>query len=258
MNKKIMTARELVARAAKANLANTLYVKGGWGQLATAKNKAKAIALYPYNKAHAADINEAAYKTWFFDCVCFIKGLLWGWNDNYGDSNGGAVYASNGVPDCTEKGLLNLCGEHVYNFNDKSHLVPGAILYMSGHVGIYVGENKVIECYGTPGVCVTSVNRCQWLSYGLLECIDYQENTPAPAPEPPTIEKGTKIILNNAPLYASSTRKTPANHVTGYFYLSDGIDFHGRYRICKDRFYCGAINKVLGYVRKEDIKCVPR
>ena len=37
MIKKIMTARELVARAAKANLANTLYVKGGWGQLATAK-----------------------------------------------------------------------------------------------------------------------------------------------------------------------------------------------------------------------------
>ena len=260
MSKTIMTSKQLIDKAALATMQNTMYVLGGWGQLATSKNKAKAISQYAYNKKRKDAIESAPYRTWFFDCVCFVKSLCWGWSANYCSTNGGAVYASNGVPDTTEKGLLNMCGANVWDINDKSHLVPGCLMYMNGHVGLYAGEGKVIECSpACGGVRVTQVTYQQWKCYGMFEFIDYGNDTPQPTPAPvENFVKGAKIILNNAPLYASCTSKTVANHLTGYFYLSDGKDFKSRYRVCRDRMYCGAINKVLGYVRKDDIKCVPR
>lgn len=250
--KVIMTAAEMLKRAALAITSKTLYVKGGWGQLATSKNKAKAIKQYEYNKERAELINDAAYKTWFFDCVCFIKAILWGWCCNYGDSNGGAKYESNGIEDCTTEKIMLYCGPYVYNINDKTHLKPGAILYMKNHVGIYAGDNKVIECAPSlGGVRVTELTYQRWSKYGLLECIDYGY-TPTPKPAN-NYEKGEKIVCNNTPLYVSCDAKKAANHISGYYYISDGINFQNRYRICKDRIYCGAVNKVIGYVNKKDI-----
>lgn len=252
--KAIMTAATLLERASQAARSNTLYVKGGWGQLATAKNKARAIAQYKYNAERKDKINAAPYKTWFFDCLCFIKAILWGWSCSYGSSNGGAVYCSNDIPDCTEQGLLTMCGSNIWPFSDKRNLVPGSLLYMKGHVGLYAGENKVIECAPSlGGVKITELTYQHWEKYGLLECIQYKE-IPTPAPAPVEFTKGTKVALANAPLYASYDAKKPANHVTGFFYLSDGKNFSGRYRICKEKMYCGLINKVWGYVNRKDCK----
>lgn len=254
---KIMKATELLQMAALAVTSETLYVKGGWGQLATSKNKAKAISRYAYNKEHKAQIEGASYRTWFFDCVCFIKALAWGWRCLYGDSNGGATYESNGVEDMTCKELLTSCGKNVFDINNKKYLVAGAILYMNNHVGIYAGDNKVIEC--APSLCgvkVTQLTYQRWTKYGLLPWIDYEGKEPLPDPAPAKIKKGTKIYCNKTPLYVSYDAKKPANHLTGYYYISDGIKFGTRYRVCKDRIYCGAINKVLGYVdEKEFVVC---
>ena len=234
-----------------------MYVKGCFGWLATSKNKARAIASYDYNKERADAINAAPYRTWFFDCVCFVKALLWGWCANYGNAYGGAVYESNGIEDMTEKKLLASCGANQWKITDKTHLVPGALLYMKGHVGIYKGNNRVFECAPSlGGVSITDLNYQAWTHYGLLPWVDYQGAEPTPVPAPAKLAKGQKIVLNKAPLYASYDATNPANHMTGYFYISDGIDFSGRYRICKDRIYCGVISKVLGYVNKGDCICV--
>ena len=255
----IMTATQLLQAASKALEANTLYVKGGWGQLATSKNKAKAIAQYEYNKERKQLILDAPYRTWFFDCVCFIKALLWGWTGNYGDTNGGAKYESNGVDDVTCGGLMLMCGNNVFPIEDRKQLEPGCILYFkkgknNEHVGIYAGQDKVIECAPSlGGVKVTHISYQPWTKYGFLDCIDYT-NRPEPAPVP-TYTAGEKIVCNNTPLYVSCDAKKPANHITGYYYLSDGKNFNNRYRVCAQKMYCGAINKVIGYVRKDDIVC---
>ena len=37
-------------------------------------------------------INSASSDTFGFDCVCLIKGILWGWNGNLNHVYGGATF----------------------------------------------------------------------------------------------------------------------------------------------------------------------
>ena len=54
---------------------------------------------------------------------------------------------------------------------------------MPGHCGIYVGNNKVIECTpsGKCGVQITDITRVKWTKCGKLPFIQYEE-TPASKP----------------------------------------------------------------------------
>ena len=86
-------------------------------------------------------------KVWL-DCIVSIKGLLWGFINDYSINNrGGAVYLSNGVADFTPDGALNYCTEVSQNFDN---IKPGEYLCMKGtghaHAGIYLGNGKVFEC----------------------------------------------------------------------------------------------------------------
>lgn len=67
----------------------------------------------------------------------------------------------------------------------------------------------------------------------------------------------TRIILNNAPLYASSTTSKVAAKKTGVYYIYDGIEMNGRYRITNSDSNVGRTpiaQSVTGYVNKKDIK----
>ena len=68
-------------------------------------------------------------------------------------------------------------------------------------------------------------------------------------------KKGDKIMLKNAVLYASSTAKSGAKK-TGTFYLYDGVEVNGRYRITTKSAFCGKNpigQYVTGWVEKKDI-----
>ena len=70
-----------------------------------------------------------------------------------------------------------------------------------------------------------------------------------------TYAKGTKIILNNATLYASSMSKTGTKK-SGTFYLYDGQVVNGRMRITNSAANCGKTpvgNYVTGWVNQKDI-----
>lgn len=47
------------------------------------------------------------------------------------------------------------------------------------------------------------------------------------------------MTLKNCPLYYTSAIKTKSNTVTGTYYLYDGINVKGRYRITKPASRCG-------------------
>lgn len=68
-------------------------------------------------------------------------------------------------------------------------------------------------------------------------------------------KKGDKITLKNAMLFASSTAKSGIKK-SDTFYLYDGVEINGRYRITTKAGYCGraSIGKyVTGWVEKKDI-----
>lgn len=109
---------------------------------------------------------------WGFDCVGLVKGVLWGWNGDVSQAYGGAIYASNGVPDISADSMIGKCSGVSSDFTDIS---VGEFLWMKGHCGVYMGGGKVIE--SSPkwknGVQVTDLTARNWLKHGKLLYIDY-------------------------------------------------------------------------------------
>lgn len=69
--------------------------------------------------------------------------------------------------------------------------------------------------------------------------------------------KGRAIRLNNAALYGSAFAQTAAGRKTGTYYLYDGVEISGRYRITTSATNCGKTptgNYVTGYINKADIR----
>ena len=109
---------------------------------------------------------------WGFDCIGLIKGVLWGWCGDPSKSYGGAVYASNGVPDLSADATINKCTDVSTDF---SNISVGEYLWMSGHCGIYIGSNSLVE--SSPkwknGVQVTALSDRNWLKHGKLPWVEY-------------------------------------------------------------------------------------
>lgn len=107
--------------------------------------KLKEIAILPTTYYSVAGGNWAEWngKSWNFDCVILIKAILWGWNGSKTASHGGAKYASNGVYDDNADQILKRCSNVSTDF---TNIEVGELLWMNGHVGIYIGNGEVIEC----------------------------------------------------------------------------------------------------------------
>ena len=190
----IKTGKDLATACLNvANNYKTLYVMGCFGAPMTAGNKVRYINHHTYNQkvTRKAMINAATDDTFGFDCVCLIKGLLWGWSGDKSKIYGGATYGTNGVPDVNADGLIDLCKDVSTDF---TNLQVGEILWMSGHVGVYIGDSKAVEC--TPswknGVQVTTVRNLKsgtghkWTTHGKLPYVSYDASAEPAAPAAPT------------------------------------------------------------------------
>ena len=186
---KIMTSGAFVAKAREiATQYKTTYMLGPWGWPCTDKMITRATT----NGSHAQTNKQwlsYAYaikdKGFIFDCVGLIKGILWGWNGDMSRTYGGAGYACNGLPDIDAGMMIKSCAEVSTDF---SSIEPGEVVYMPGHIGIYVGDGVVAEA--TPkwhwGVQLSTcsnvskqqksgtVGQRQWTSHGKLPWVDYE------------------------------------------------------------------------------------
>lgn len=149
-------------------------------------NKLKAVA------------NEKP-PVWGFDCVNLIKGILWGWWGNPEKEKGGAVYASNGIPDTNADGMIKRCSGVT---DDFSQIEIGEAVWMPGHIGVYIGNGLAVEC--TPkwkdGVQITAVwniskqdgfNGRSWTKHGKLPHVNYGETT---IEDMPTYALGYRVL----------------------------------------------------------------
>lgn len=181
-----MTNLELAEKALNiANNYKTCYMLGSWGMLTSKSNIDQAVAR--------TDVNNAPYKSgaynienqgWMFDCVCLIKSILWGFSaDKNRPRGGGARYGTNGVPDIGADTMIKRC---LNVSTDFSNIEVGEAVWVPGHIGIYVGNSKVVEC--TPrwniapnGVKVTNLGNHgiksgwsrTWTKHGKLPYIKY-------------------------------------------------------------------------------------
>lgn len=183
-----MNAKEFVERVSDvAQSYKTAYIWGGLGSPITETTIKRAEAQYPKNTAsgYAATARKLAGdpRAFYFDCVGLIKAILWGWNGDASKSYGGAVYTSNGVPDIGADTMIKACEEVSTDF---SAIVPGAVVWLSGHIGVYIGGGLAVEC--TPkwsgGVQITAVsnigtragyNARKWTKWGKLPYVSYEE-----------------------------------------------------------------------------------
>lgn len=151
-------------------------------------NKLKHIVSLPttYYSVAGGDWAKWNGKSWNFDCVILVKAILWGWNENKNHAHGGAVYGSNGVYDDSADTIINRCKNVSSSFKN---IVPGELLYMAGHVGIYIGDGQVIECTAAwEGKVLYSkidnsgnrsrngISAGKWLKHGKLPYLTYDES----------------------------------------------------------------------------------
>lgn len=123
----------------------TVYMLGCFGHLVTDSiiaSKAKQLPNW-YTAAKQAELKKLVGKGYFaFDCVNLIKGVLWGWSGDLKSAYGGAKYNSNGVPDTNADGMIKLCKDVSTDF---SAILPSEAVWIPGHIGVYIGNGKVIE-----------------------------------------------------------------------------------------------------------------
>jgi len=86
----------------------------------------------------------------------------------------------------------------------KRTILPGSAVFTGEtagkhpHVGLYIGNNEVIEAKGTiNGVVKSNLTDKKWTFYGELKDVEYDGVEPSPQPEPspgwrPTIRRGNK------------------------------------------------------------------
>lgn len=184
----IKTAKEL-AQAAENVARNykTLYVMGCFGAPMNATNKVRYCDNHRYNRqAERQEMIKAATSfTFGFDCVCLIKGLLWGWSGDYTKVYGGAGYAINGVPDIDCDTMFRACTNQSTDF---SKIEVGEAVWMDGHIGIYIGNGLAVEASPKWANCVqitacnrdvSGYNRRNWTKHGKLPYVTYEANSAA-------------------------------------------------------------------------------
>lgn len=115
------------------------------------------------------------------DCVGLIKAAYWD------DGTGTVTYRYLSRADTSANGMYNLATVKglIASMPDE----PGLFVHKDGHIGIYVGDNTVVESRGVDyGVVETAhvpggTNSRGWLHWGRVPYVDYSAAPPEPDPE---------------------------------------------------------------------------
>ena len=186
----MITQAQLIAVLNKALDQNTTYATGAFG--ASIGNFPAQLERYVKNTPELEPLirSRAARPPCFaFDCVGLVKFCLWINPSKPGEwldpdkVYGGAVYESNGVPDFGT-GIISKCKEVSIDF---SKIEVGELLWMSGHVGVYVGDGYAIECTSAwdskvQKSVVTNIKKAasgehgrKWSKHGKLPYVEYKQ-----------------------------------------------------------------------------------
>ena len=162
---------------AKSNLGLVEYAKaqlglpywyGTFGQIATEtlyKTKKQQYPRYYKWEGTPYDNFPTQYGKRVHDCIGLIKGYLW-------SNSAIATPKYNSAQDLSANGMRAACSER----GDISTMpdIPGVLVFMSGHVGVYIGSGEVIEARGHEyGIVKTKLEGRGWRWWGKCPFIEY-------------------------------------------------------------------------------------
>ena len=162
---------DLVEWAKQAQSHGWGYVWGSYGEVLTQKTLNSKAKQYPDEVGSKTDFIKTHWlgrRT--ADCIGLIKGYGW-----LNTQTGTIEYGTNGMPDigadtmfenATEKGTIDTLPE-----------TPGLALWHEGHIGIYIGDGKVIHAANTHvGVIISDVSASGFTHWLKIPYIAYTEN----------------------------------------------------------------------------------
>ena len=191
----MLTNIQLVNFVEKALAMGAKYWYGTCWYEASESLLARKKKQYP---SHYTDSRMSTYRKHISqnrmvcDCVGLIKGFFWTKNDTTENK-----YKANGCPDTSANGFIALCDE-TWPIDDMPD-EPGLVVWFSGHIGVYVGNGKVVEARGYKyGVVKTDLHARPWKKAGRIPnfMLLYTED-PADADVPlaeikPLLKKGAE------------------------------------------------------------------
>lgn len=169
----MLTNLGLVEHAKRALKEGWGYVLGTYGLVLTEALLEQKIKQYPEQIAPYKDFIKANWigkRT--ADCVGLIKSYVW-WDE----SKNNPVYDSR--TDINETTMFNMASEKgpISEMPD----IPGICVWRPGHIGIYIGNDLVIEAKGTKyGVVQTALKSGPWTHWLKCPFVQYIEKGPAP------------------------------------------------------------------------------
>lgn len=194
----MMTNTEFVKRLLEIpQKYKTRYAKGTFGQYATdtfINGKAKQYPEW-YSDSRIATLKSLSDDTRLFDCVGLVKAVIWNFPDT--------VYTSNGLKDMNDQMIWNASLDKSYDF---SKIQVGELLWVKGHVGVYIGDGKAIECTNAwkSNVQITAVsnigkiaglNSRHWTGHGKIHVISYNATDGSNSTSKPKVEYNTYPVL---------------------------------------------------------------
>lgn len=163
---------DLVEWAKQAESHGWGYVWGTYGDVLSRSLYKSKAEQYPEEVGGYAEFIESHWiggRT--ADCVGLIKGYGWLNPDTHQ-----VEYGTNGMPDigadamyanATEKGTIDTIPE-----------IPGLAVWHEGHIGIYIGNGKVVQAANTTaGVILTNLCDTAWTHWLKVPYITYIEET---------------------------------------------------------------------------------
>lgn len=205
---------ELVEFAKKALKEDWGYCLGSFGNILTPsflkQKQSQGGGVGAYNTRHNNYLRKFLNKR-VTDCYGLVKAFIW-WN------NGNVKYV--GSQDRNQEGAYKAAKEKGPISSIPE--IPGLILWMKGHAGIYIGNGEFIECVGAPvgmrkgkiqnGRVVSGSKFTHWFKDTYISYI--KESAPSRNPSisrPTTFKVGDKVrVSSNAKKYATG-QTIPSN-----------------------------------------------
>lgn len=172
---------DLVQWAIHAEQKHWGYVWGTYGNVLDEALLALKLEQYPDN---VGGYENFIRNNWLggrtADCIGLIKGYCW-----FDPVICEVDYAVNGMPDIDSDYMYHSIAEK--GPIDTIPEIPGLAVWFPGHIGVYIGNGKVIEAKATyVGVVETDLSEGAWTHWIKIPYIQYIEEPTEPEESEPT------------------------------------------------------------------------